>query len=225
MVGVLDFVFPQRCVGCKKLGRYLCLSCQKNIKLRAPLCPICDRPAIDGITHPACLKPFSLNGLTTIFRNIVLMKKAIKQLKYRWVSDLAESLIDIIPPETFAHLPIDASWSICPIPLHPSRLKWRGFNQAEELAKSLSQRLNLDLVDGLLIRKSKRIPQADISDREERIKNVRGLFSLSPNILVAQYSHILLFDDIWTTGATMKEATKVLKRNGVRQVWGMTLAR
>jgi len=77
----------------------------------------------------------------------------------------------------------------------------------------------------LLIRQVKRSPQADIAKRQDRTKNAEGLFSPSSKLLNTQSPSILLFDDIWTTGATMKEAAKVLKKNGVKKVWGMTVAR
>jgi len=90
----------------------------------------------------------------------------------------------------------------------------------------------MKMIDGLLVRTVKRTPQADISRREDRIQNAQGLFQLNklstsnlPAGRQGSQLSILLFDDVWTTGATMKEAVKVLKRSGLGKVWGMTLAR
>lgn len=222
MIQLLDLLFPPRCVGCKLIGSYICQNCQLTIRFRSPLCPECDQPAIDGITHPKCLHAHGLDGLISMCRYIEVVKKAIKELKYRWVADLAKDLIELIPKDYFHYLPFDSTWVIYPIPLHAKRQKWRGFNQAEELAKYLGQRLKLDLVTGLLIRTEVRTPQADLSKREQRIKNARGLFKINKKSLPKK---IILFDDVWTTGGTMKEAGKVLKRNGVEKLWGMTIAR
>lgn len=223
---VLDLFFPARCVECGSVGGYICVRCRKTIEVRSLHCPECDRRAVDGATHPACKKAWGLDGLTTVFYNRGVLKKAIKQLKYRFVAHEAETLIAFVPAATLQMISSQMSPSfIYPIPLHKDRLKWRGFNQSEKLAQQLSIKMNLPLVSGLLERKQKRIPQADISKREERIKNAQGLFEIAPTIQVSKYTSVILFDDIWTTGATMKEATKVLKRHGVERVWGMTLAR
>lgn len=222
----LELLFPRRCVGCGRLGSYICPDCRKTLILQPQLCPQCDRSAIDGATHPACQRPLGLDGLTTIFSNRSVIKRAIKVLKYRLVSDLAETLINLIPEKVLANLPTSrGNLVIYPIPLHKERLKWRGFNQAEILGKFLAVKLKLEMADSLLIRKIKRTPQADIKSKEVRIQNAQGLFSVSPKFEATKPLNILLFDDVWTTGATMKEAAKVLKRNGVRKVWGLALAR
>lgn len=217
---VLDLLFPRRCGGCGALGSYICPKCQKTLIFLPQLCPECDKQAIDGITHPYCVKRWGLDGLVSVFRYQGIVKKLIKQIKYRFVYDMAETLINQIPKDTYSFLP--KTTLIYPIPLHKDRQRWRGFNQAEKLGKFLSLQLKLDIADGLLTRVQKREPQVNIASREDRIKNAQGLFELKTKNLP---SEILLFDDVWTTGATMKEASKVLKRARVKKVWGMTMAR
>lgn len=146
-------------------------------------------------------------------------------LKYRLVSDLAETLVEILPQQIISHQFDSTPWVLYPVPLHQERLKWRGFNQAEELGKYLAKRLHTSLVSGLLVRKEKRTPQVDIDRRQDRIKNAQGLFIPTSKLKASKFPNILLFDDVWTTGATMKEATKVLKRGGVEKVWGFTITR
>lgn len=229
---LLDFLFPPRCEGCGRLGKYICERCVLTIQFRDQCCPECDRPAIDGITHPGCQRAYGLDGLTTVFNYSRVIKKVLKTIKYRFVYDEAETLINLIPVVTWRLLNnLVKDYSIYPIPLHKDRLNWRGFNQAEKLAKLISQKLQLPLIDKLLIRTEHRTPQADISHRTDRIRNAQGLFTLSSRfpefkaLNSGNLNSILLVDDVWTTGATMKEATKVLKRNGIKHVWGMTLAR
>lgn len=239
---LLDVLFPARCMGCGRVGNYICISCQKAISLLSPRCPACDRSAIDGITHPKCQTAQGLDGLITVFRYDGVVKKVIKAIKYRFIYDSAKSLIDIIPDSIFTDVTRQLENPVLyPIPLHRDRLKWRGFNQAEKLGEIVAKRLNIQMVSGLLIRQEKRTPQADISHREDRIKNAQGLFKMNSSLSEVegnqhgksstgsdrkiQYSNILLFDDVWTTGATMKEACKVLKRGGVKKVCSLTIAR
>lgn len=223
MISLLDFIFPRRCLRCNKVGKYICSLCQKTIVLQEQRCPECDRPAIDGMTHPKCVRKFGLDGLITVFKNEGIIKKAIKQLKYQFVSDLAESLVKQIPQLIFHTLRgLNGMWVLYPIPLHPDRLRWRGFNQSEKLGMYMSKELHILIVQNLLIRKSKRTPQADIEKREARLKNAKGLFGPGKNIAP---HNIILFDDVWTTGATMKEAAMVLKRNGAHHIWALTIAR
>ena len=221
---LLDLLFPARCFGCKRVGKYLCSACQKTFIIREYVCPICDRPAISGATHPGCRRPQGLDGLTCVFKYERVMKKAIKTLKYRFVSDAAQTLIMAIPEVVFANVLLQSKdMQLFPIPLHRERLKWRGFNQAEALGKIVARKLEIPLVANLLIRTHKRTPQADIKERQVRIENAHGLFSINKSSQIPR--KLILFDDVWTTGATMSEACKVLKRNGVQWVWGMTLAR
>ncbi len=226
---LLTLIFPPRCSGCGSVGRYICENCQKTLRLLPQRCPECDRQAVDGITHPRCIRPYAMDGLITVFQNTGVIKNAIKKLKYRFVYDLAESLVNLIPLDNYSALSSYYSIStkpvLYPIPLHKDRLKWRGFNQAEKLGQFVAQKLNIQTVNGLLIRQAKRTPQADISKREDRIKNTQGLFLFGLKVLPSSCLNVLLFDDVWTTGATMKEAAKVLKRNGIKKVWGMTVAR
>lgn len=222
----LDFLFPPRCYDCGRVGEYICTVCAKKVVFLNQRCPECDRAALDGMTHPGCRKPWGLDGLTTVFQNTGVVKKVIKAIKYRFVSDAAKSLVDLIPDELLQRFPfLGGSPVLYPIPLHHDRFKWRGFNQAEKLGQILAKRLSIEMVGGLLVRKAKRIPQADIEKRIDRILNAKGIFQLNKLSTLNSQLSILLFDDIWTTGATMKEATQVLKRGGVAKVWGMTVAR
>ena len=135
-MNILDFLFPVRCVGCGKLGRYFCQKCVLSIEYKErQICPVCEYPAIDGMTHPRCQTKYSLDGLTSFFYYDRIIRKAIKAMKYRFVSDLAKEFIGLVPlsslqltMEQFNNEAI-----LIPLPLHPSRLRFRGFNQAEVL--------------------------------------------------------------------------------------------
>jgi ComF family protein len=115
---------------------------------------------------------------------------------------------------------------LVPIPLHPRRLRWRGFNQAELLGELIAKNLGIKFIPDLLIRVKNTEPQVKL-DKDQRQINIRHAFILNKN---SQFDNLkicnfVLFDDVWTTGATLKEAGKVLKRNGTKKVWGLTIAR
>jgi ComF family protein len=184
---------------------------------------MCDKPCLDGLTHPICIKPLGLDGLISVYRYNGIVKQLIKEIKYRFLYDLAETLTAHVPAETYSFL--SKNTPVYPLPLHFERLRWRGFNQAEKLAVYIEKNFGFPMVNNLLVRTTKRTPQADIDRKEDRIENAKGLFQTAPNISISSYPNIILFDDVWTTGATMKEAAKVLKRAGVKKIWGLTIAR
>ncbi|GAI75635.1 unnamed protein product [marine sediment metagenome] len=93
-----NFLFPRKCVGCGEWGTYLCPDCVNFIKTNdQPICPICFQPAVYGLSHPGCLrrKPQSLDGLTSVFRYKGVVKSVIAKLKYRFVTDLAETILEM----------------------------------------------------------------------------------------------------------------------------------
>lgn len=110
--------------------------------------------------------------------------------------------------------------AVQPLPLFWYRENWRGFNQAETIAKIVAQALKLKQADCLqrvkLTQPQSRLP------REKRLANVKDIFTVKPGRLPKA---ILLVDDVWTTGATMREAVRVLQDRGVKEIWGLSLAR
>jgi len=115
--------------------------------------------------------------------------------------------------------------ALVPIPLYKSKLRRRGYNQAQLLAQGLSKKLNIPTIDMLL--RVKNTPSQVGLERKKRIENITGAFSVAPNPSAdgSQYPNIFLVDDVLTTGSTLLEAANVLKRNGAKKVWGIALAR
>lgn len=227
---VVDFLFPRKCLGCGQKGGYFCSSCLNLVKLEPQrICPMCSQFSFGGKTHSRCIRPYGLDGLTSIFAYQGVVRKAIKKLKYKFVSDLAKDLIELFlsfcgEDKVFTQV-CQPQTSLVPIPLHPARFRWRGFNQAELLGKMITANLNLSFLSDLLLRVKKTKPQVGLA-KKERKKNIKGAFKKNPNSkFLIRDSQFLLFDDVWTSGATLKEAAKVLKRNGAKKVWGLTLAR
>ncbi len=229
---LFDLLFPRKCLGCGRTGGYFCSSCLNFVKLcENDICPMCNRFSVGGFVHKSCAKALGLDGLTSIFKYEGIIKKAIKKLKYRFVTDLANDLVELFlsfcgENKAFVGYCRSGGVVLVPIPLHPARKRWRGFNQSELLGKLIAENLDLEFIPDLLVRVKKTQPQADL-DKKDRQKNIRQAFVINENLQLNNWKicNYILFDDIWTSGATLLEATKVLKRAGAKKAWGLTLAR
>lgn len=231
-MNILDLFFPKRCVGCGKIGTYFCAQCTSIIQIievQESICPVCERSAIDGRTHPRCQTRYGIDGLTSFFHYIGPIRNAIKLLKYSSVSDLAKEFVDLAPSLHFheiTKLRNNGTTLLVPIPLHPSRLRERGFNQAEVLGRLVADRLKILMRRDILVRLKKTTPQVEVKDREHRLKNMDGMFGINKlTIRHINNTTVFLFDDVFTTGATMRAAASVLKKAGAAKVWGITMAR
>ncbi|OGG20344.1 hypothetical protein A3D03_02240 [Candidatus Gottesmanbacteria bacterium RIFCSPHIGHO2_02_FULL_40_13] len=217
----LDLIFPRRCVGCNKLGAYLCLPCINKIEyIEKPICPVCGKRAIDGATHPHCQGKYSLDGLFAVahFRGVV--KDAIHLIKYRFVSDLIESMSDLLISNWSKTLP-EFDYLI-PVPLHSQRLKSRGFNQSSLLSHYIGKKLDIAVKEKILFRKINTTAQADLK-LKERLKNLEDVFMIRDETDLSGRK-IALIDDVTTTRSTFLECAKPLKQHGAEIVWGIAIA-
>lgn len=225
-MGILDLIFPKTCLGCGKEGKYLCDKCLDGLKLLKPACPYCEKASIDGFTHTKCAKVYGLDGLTSIWDYEGAVKKAILAFKYKYATEVGKELASCFITSLLGikNL-VPSDYCLVPVPIHWYRENVRGFNQSEEIGKQVAQSLGWEFNSDLLIKKKSTNAQAQLSV-EERKQNLKGVFSLNPNYtLNAKPCTLILFDDVFTTGSTLKEAAKVLKRAGVAKVWGLTIAR
>lgn len=228
-MSLIDFIFPRKCLGCRQNGRYFCSSCINKVRLNSErICPICSNFSLGGLVHPGCRRVFGLDGLTSVFAYKGLIKKAIQKLKYSFLTDLSEDLIEAFlsfvgEDKVFSRLCLQKNVFLVPIPLHSSKKRWRGFNQTELLGKIIAENLNISFLPNLLIRKKKTQPQIKLK-KKARHQNLKNAFATHSPVLNIQ-PQIILFDDVWTSGATLREAAKTLKRSGFSKVWALTLAR
>lgn len=230
-MNLLDFLFPKKCVGCGKVGRYFCSECINNISQSELVCPFCERASVGGLVHPVCRRKFGLDGLWSLGVYQDPLRAAIQRLKYKWIEELALILVDITLDYWAKYNPIlvtelkrdgGKNWLVVPVPLHWQRQNWRGFNQASLLGQALAKKIGLKYQESLKrIKKTK--PQVGKLSAERR-QNIKGAFALSPNSKLTTYN-ILLIDDVWTTGSTLKECCYILKRGGTKKIWALTLAR
>ncbi len=216
----LDLLFPKRCVSCGSLGAYICKNCFKKIVfIDNPVCPICQRQAIGGRTHPGCAGRLRLDGLVVACRYRGPVKAAIQKVKYRWVTDIGATLVDFLK-DSFWKFDLPSDLILIPVPLYPARLRWRGFNQAQLLTGLLSKKFGSETRDVL-----GRVRQTETQvglDKKERHKNVAGAFSLRGQAISGK--NLMLVDDVYTSGATMAQCAKVLKRAGAKTVWACAVA-
>ena len=232
---VLNVVLPVECASCGRALAddsvpFFCQPCWESIHpLNGPSCPRCGRPfastvallysphhlcAACRIRRPAYTQAWSLYPYEPPLRD------AIRLFKYHGKVALADALGSLMSAALPLPLEVDL---LMPVPLHPSRLKEREFNQSLLLADRINCRLRLPLSYGNLIRVRQTQPQTALS-RRARLRNLRRAFVVLRPEEVAR-KRILLVDDVATTGTTVNECAKALRRAGAADVYVGTLAR
>ena len=219
----VDSFFPRRCVGCGKVGEFLCPECLGKLpRLSPPLCPNCGRPQASGIVCPDCWqRQTEIDGIRSLFRFDEIIRKAIHQLKYRNLKAISPCLAELLADYLRSN-PLPGEALIC-VPLHPRRLRERGYNQSNLLARELGERIDLPVIEDCLIRVKQAQPQVRAVDVEERRRNVADAFVCRDERVSGR--QIILVDDVCTSGATLESCAVALKSKGATSVWGLTLAR
>lgn len=218
-----EWIFPTRCVSCGASGKLLCESCLTKLKSLDKLyCVVCGEPAVGGFTHPGCATRYTPERVLSAFWYRGAAKDVVKALKYKRVWTLAKLLSQLLVEdleEKGVSFGVEAV--VTPVPLAFWRRGKRGFNQAELLAKALGERLGLSVRTDLL-KRVKETPSQTGLTRKERARNVKRAFKVRGEL---QGGDLLLIDDILTTGETVRECTRVLKKAGAGQVWVLTFAK
>lgn len=208
--GALDFFFPPLCLGCGEFcdsDHDICERCLSRIDLLTfPVCINCGAVVPRGRACPECGPRYV--PLCAYANYQPPLKDIIIQYKFKGLTSpaaffaarLYDEFADIIDP-----LRADA---LVPIPLHPSRENTRGYNQAALFARALGRVIDLPVTEDLIIRTRRRAPQARI-DRESRERNIRGVFE--PVDSERAPLRVIVVDDVVTTGATVREARRVLE--------------
>ena len=232
---ILNWIYPVDCIACggpatdRRLPS-VCRSCWSSIHpIEDPVCPRCGRPFDSSLalTHspghlcgPCREQPPSFDQALSPYRYEGVLEQLIRLYKYRRRATMARPLGDLALVWMDRLPTVDL---VMPVPLHPSRLREREFNQALLLANRIARRLDLPLSYEHLLRVRETRPQTEL-DRTERAANVRRAFAVRrPAFLEGR--RVLLVDDVFTTGATVNECAKSLRRAGVASVWVLTLAR
>ncbi|MFH1841318.1 MAG: phosphoribosyltransferase family protein [Candidatus Nealsonbacteria bacterium] len=207
---LLDIFFPMACINCKREENSLCQDCLAIIDvLDFQCCPFCDFRNItpDGKTCKKHEKEKILSGLyaaTSLQDHLV--KKSIDKFKNKpFLKSLAKPLASLI----ISHFELLGKqfkdFLLIPVPLEKSKLRKRGFNQAEELTKEISEKLNIPFTNNVLLKNKEKF----LIKNEDKIKD----------------KNILLVDDFFITGTTMEECATILKKSGAKEMFGAVIAR
>ena len=231
-LSLLEFFLPRLCVFCGEVVEQeakaaVCPACEDKLEwVASPLCSCCGRvfPVREGLDHLCgpCQTdppPFARARAAVLYDEEGPSGQAIKRFKYNRRQDMLPVMHSWLRQSHVLEL-VQGADLAAPVPLHPSRLKQRGFNQALLLAQAFPE---VPLERELLIRRRHTLPQAGLTPRE-RQDNVKGAFAVSQPAMV-KGKNILLIDDVFTTGATVRECARVLRRTGARQVNVLTVAR
>lgn len=228
----LSVLLPNICHTCgekiETQNSPLCLKCRAAIVLtKPPFCTKCGRQ-METDTPELCGECAQRRRHFDSARSACVYDAVLKEClhKFKYNGDLAFSRLfsDLICE--FADSNIDFDWAdfLVPVPLYHAKERERSFNQSEYLAKALSHRFNVNVLTGNLYRIRPGTPQAQLSHKEERMRNPEGAFMVK---VPEQFkgSYVILIDDVFTTGATADECARILKQAGARKVDVLTLAR
>ena len=237
----LDLLFPTPCAGCGRDGGIICPSCAGRLTpLTAPYCQICAAPGISGICAECQNFPRGFDSLRAPYRFEGLIRDAIHRLKYNGEKTAAKPLAALMSQylqsgvtdadaATDDALTADAAIAnaltadaLIPVPLHPRRLRRRGYNQSALLAREIGRNLNLPMQENRLIRVKNPQPQAQTPSPQQRRSNVSGNFACPAD---ASGLTALLIDDVATTASTLSECAAALKTAGATRVHALVLAR
>lgn len=224
----LDLLYPRKCMGCEQiLGAWeeqMCESCRKTLPyIGERFCLKCGK-YLEDVTVELCCdcrkQEHRFLQNRGIFRYDAGMKKVIYRFKYqnqRWYGKFfADEIVRQLGNQI-------KSWNpdgMIPVPLHKSRQKKRGFNQAEEILKGVKERLEIPVYPNLVIREKKTLPQK-VLNRAGREKNLKNAFKIADNSV--KLNGVILVDDIYTTGSTLDALAETLQDAGVKRVYAICL--
>lgn len=221
-------LWPRRCVLCLAFTQDsdLCIECNQDLVLNHECCARCAAPLGEGSEHDlvcgACIKKVPHFDSSFIpFRYAYPLDRMIQRLKYARELSIGRVLANSFGERLLAMRSTAWPQAIVPVPLGRSRYLSRGYNQAIELAQQMRPRINIPLRTDWVVRELETTEQATLA-REERQTNVRGAFAMSR---APDCDHVAILDDVVTTGSTVNEVAKVLRKAGVARIDVWAIAR
>jgi competence protein ComFC len=232
VAALVSLLYPPVCTVCganTPAGEYLCDQCdEKTVRIVAPFCQKCTEPFEGAITSSfTCAncahRAIHFDVAVAVYRSRGIVREIIHSFKYNRQIYLrrliARWLCAALDDERLRNRRFDV---IVPVPLHPTRQRERGFNQASLLAELLSAEISLP--SKLLLERTRYTTTQTALDRAERMENLHNAFRLRKTANVRDL-HVLLIDDVLTTGSTLSECARILKRAGAISVHAATAAR
>lgn len=201
-MGIFDIIFPKKCLECGKEGRYICNNCLRKVR-----------------------RGYLYQNRLSIFKYEGIIRKAITTLKYKYSTEIAEELANICLKEIKKIKSLrNSKYTLIPIPLHWHKKNIRGFNQSESVGRLLAKGINWNFRPDILIKTLATKPQVGLVS-SERSKNLKGSFKInSDSLKKGEDLNVILFDDVLTTGSTLKESSKVLGEMGIKSIFWLTIA-
>ncbi|WP_230976787.1 ComF family protein [Pseudothauera rhizosphaerae] len=219
---VADLLLPQECFVCGagSGGEAVCAACRAELPLQPQeaACPVCALPSPGGAVCGRCLRePPAFDTTRALFAYAFPVDRMVQALKYHHRLALArffaDRLLELPPPE--------GADLLLPMPLHAHRLRERGFNQAAEIARPLAAAWGLPL-ELATVRREREVPAQAGLDRKARIANLRNAFRCARPLTGL---HVVVVDDVMTTGASLNELARTLKAGGAVRVENLIVAR
>ena len=226
-------LFPASCLCCSKrtATEYLCEHCESHLpRISKHICPACQKS--ETRTGEVCMKCYGTTPLAGTFAALSyrdpIVSSCVETLKYRFVPSLAAPLGRTLA-KALEHSDVPLPDIIIPVPLHTFRYRWRGFNQAELIAREMQQNLpileNTPIRTDLLKRRRFTKPQAKKAKRQKRLASLAGAFAFIEKENCIQGRRVWLVDDVSTTNATLTECARPLAAAGAEEIWGIVAAR
>jgi len=219
-------MFPSVCLNCQlKIDgkEAICGKCQSGIELNSSLfCGKCRARMANNkkICHRDF--PYTLGAASNYDNEVV--KKLIYGLKFKSIRSAGLILGEILADYATTINPIWKNFLVIPIPLGRRRERKRGYNQAEIIAKIISEKLKLPLQSEIVYRTKETLPQSETKKAAEREKNVQGCFKVrKPELIIGR--NVILIDDVITSGATINEAARILKESGAKRIVALVVAK
>lgn len=224
----LGLVFPRHCPVCDDVVPMgedkVCISCRQYIKyVKEPRCRKCGKQIFDNeqVLCNDCEKRKHIFDYGYSLYDYNSMKKSIYRFKYGGRSEYAQFYAEDIYRNLKEEIEAIDADSIIPVPIHRSKQRQRGYNQAQLIAKELSKYTGIPMYDNLIKRVKKTVPQKEL-DIRGRQNNLKKAFNIELNVV--KLNKTILIDDIYTTGSTLDAVALLLKENGVKDVSFITLS-
>ena len=225
----VSILYPRRCPVCGGIteppGALICAKCRPLLReVREPTCRKCGKE-IEDEREEYCAdcrrhrKSFA--GGVSLFNYNAAASESMSEVKYKNRREYLDFYADEAVQRLGGRLLAMHADALVPVPVHPSRRRKRGFNQAEILACRIGERLEIPVVSGFLQRTRKTAPQKELGP-EARLKNLEQAFTTAESAPAA-FQTVILVDDIYTTGSTVEACTRVLMRAGVKKVFFFTV--
>jgi ComF family protein len=224
---LLDIFFPNRCLACQKHlhpSEFICDECKGKLEfLDQTICVACqENTATDGICDK-CRLSMPFDGLVSVFKFNPTIQSLIHNFKYNEFKKIGSFLGDFLGAVLSEKAFLSNIDYIIPVPLHSVKNRERGFNQAGIIANRIAQTLDISLEEKVVVRRKYTKTQTKLP-REERSRNVQNAFAVK-NAEIITNKNVLIVDDVFTTGATMKSIADTLKANKVDKVYACTIIR